>query len=157
MYNSLCVFSYPLTSQLIPLPRTPNIEDILSDYEASLTTSSSSKDTTTSRQHISRSLSLTKEIISGIKIYFEKTIGNNLLYRFERGQYGEIKRKYQDPNLPEDERREMIQVYGVEHLLRLFGESCLVFSSIFPPEHDELTQPFGVASIVPNSTPSQPP
>lgn len=33
-----------------------------------------------------------------------------------------MKRKYQGPNIPDEERREMIEVYGVEHLLRLFGE-----------------------------------
>lgn len=110
-----------ITLQLIPLPRTPSIKDILTDYETHQTGSSSST-SNSSRQISSRSHSLTKEIISGIKLYFEKSIGSNLLYRFERGQYGEMKRKFQNPNLPEEEKKEMIQVYGVEHLLRLFGE-----------------------------------
>lgn len=104
--------------QLVPLPRTPSVKDILSDYESSQTSSSSSG----SSRHVSRSASLTHEIVSGLKLYFEKSIGNNLLYRFERGQYGEIKKKYQGPNVPEEEKKEMIEVYGVEHLLRLFGE-----------------------------------
>ena len=107
-----------LSIQLVPLPRTPSVKDILSDYEAATTSSSS----TSSRQHTSRSASLTHEIVSGLKLYFEKSIGNNLLYRFERGQYGEIKKKYQGPNIPAEERKEMIEIYGVEHLLRLFGE-----------------------------------
>ncbi|KAK9899852.1 MRG-domain-containing protein [Cystobasidium minutum MCA 4210] len=102
--------------QLVPLPRTPSVKDILSDYESSQTSSSSSG----SSRHVSRSASLTHEIVSGLKLYFEKSIGNNLLYRFERGQYGEIKKKYQGPNVPEEEKKEMIEVYGVEHLLRLF-------------------------------------
>lgn len=100
--------------QLVPLPRKPNVKQILEDYEKQCIPTSS--------RHLSRSSSLIQEVISGIKLYFEKSIGNNLLYRFERGQYGEMKRLYQGPNTLEDEKREMIEVYGVEHLLRLFGE-----------------------------------
>lgn len=106
--------SISIQTQLIPLPRTPSVKDILTDYESSSIPSNS--------RHTSRHSSLTHEIVEGIKLYFEKSIGSNLLYRFERGQYGEMKRKYQGPNVPEEERREMIEVYGVEHLLRLFGE-----------------------------------
>ena len=114
--------SSPVRTQLIPVPRTPNVHQILDDY-LTYATSSSNSTSTNSRQHISRSTSLIQEVISGLKIYFEKSIGSNLLYRFERGQYGELKRKYQASTLAPEERKEMGEIYGVEHLLRLFGES----------------------------------
>lgn len=105
------------------------MKDILTDYETAQTSSSSNGG---SSRHTSRSASLTHEIISGLKLYFEKSIGNNLLYRFERGQYGDVKKKYQGPNTPENERKEMIEVYGVEHLLRLFGAFSSHFSFSSP-------------------------
>jgi mortality factor 4-like protein 1 len=53
------------------------------------------------------------EIIAGITLYFDKALGNNLLYRFERAQYVEQKRAATD--------KPMSEIYGAEHLLRLFG------------------------------------
>lgn len=61
----------------------------------------------------SRATALLTEIISGITLYFDKALGNNLLYRFERAQYVEQKRA--NPEKP------MSEIYGAEHLLRLFG------------------------------------
>lgn len=55
---------------------------------------------------------------SGLRIYFNKALGNNLLYRFERGQYSE-----QMKTLNIEEGRELSSIYGAEHLLRLFGQS----------------------------------
>lgn len=65
--------------------------------------------------HFRRATALLSEIISGITLYFDKALGNNLLYRFERAQYVEQKRASSD--------RAMSEIYGAEHLLRLFGES----------------------------------
>jgi len=62
----------------------------------------------------SRATALLSEIISGITLYFDKALGNNLLYRFERAQYVEQKRANTD--------KPMSEVYGAEHLLRLFGK-----------------------------------
>lgn len=53
--------------------------------------------------------------MSGIVLYFDKALGNNLLYRFERAQYVDIRRKTA-------EARPMSEIYGAEHLLRLFGQ-----------------------------------
>lgn len=61
----------------------------------------------------SRSDDLLSEIITGLKSYFDKSLGNILLYRFERQQYTDLKRQNSEL-VPSD-------VYGAEHLLRLFG------------------------------------
>jgi mortality factor 4-like protein 1 len=53
-----------------------------------------------------------KEVVQGLKLYFEKTVGSILLYRFERQQYVDLKKQYAD--------KSMSELYGVEHLLRLF-------------------------------------
>lgn len=63
----------------------------------------------------SRATALLSEIISGITLYFDKALGNNLLYRFERAQYVEQRRANPD--------KQMSEIYGAEHLLRLFGTS----------------------------------
>ena len=53
------------------------------------------------------------EVVSGIATYFEKALGNILLYRFERHQYATLKTQSPDKKLSD--------IYGAEHLLRLFG------------------------------------
>lgn len=72
----------------------------------------------------SRSPAVLDEVLAGLKLYFDKSLGNNLLYRFERAQYVEI-RKAHAPKMGEqpNEANEMepSSVYGAEHLLRLFG------------------------------------
>jgi mortality factor 4-like protein 1 len=51
-----------------------------------------------------------EHVVQGLKSYFENTLGNTLLYRFERQQYVEQMKK-----------EIMVgDVYGVEHLMRLF-------------------------------------
>ena len=69
----------------------------------------------------SRATSLLSEIIAGVTLYFDKALGNNLLYRFERAQYVEQKRSNPDKGMSE--------IYGAEHLLRLFGECRLLLHS----------------------------
>ncbi|KAK6504835.1 Esa1p-associated factor [Arthrobotrys musiformis] len=53
-----------------------------------------------------------EEIVQGLRAYFDKCLGTMLLYRFERDQYNDIKKEYPDKN--------MCDLYGTEHLLRLF-------------------------------------
>lgn len=62
---------------------------------------------------------LAAEIAAGLSLYFNKALGNNLLYRFERGQYQEQYKKLQGTD------KQMSSIYGGEHLLRLFGEPLL--------------------------------
>jgi mortality factor 4-like protein 1 len=56
-----------------------------------------------------------EEVISGLQVYFDRCLGNILLYRFERQQYVDIRRS--------NDGKEMSEIYGAEHLLRLFGDS----------------------------------
>eukprot|EP00741_Cyanophora_paradoxa_P002378 tig00000076_g2303.t1 len=53
------------------------------------------------------------ELVSGLKEYFDKALGVMLLYRFERPQFQALADKH--PETPASE------LYGAEHLLRLFG------------------------------------
>ena len=59
------------------------------------------------------------EVIQGLKLYFDKALGSILLYKLEKMQFLDI--------LKENETRKKSDVYGAEHLLRLFG----IFDQIF--------------------------
>lgn len=63
-----------------------------------------------------------QEVLSGIKTYFDKCLGNLLLYRFERQQYVDIRKR--------NTGKEDSEIYGGEHLLRLFGR-CNIQSILF--------------------------
>ncbi|CDH56478.1 mrg-domain-containing protein [Lichtheimia corymbifera JMRC:FSU:9682] len=85
--------------QLIVLPRTPTVSELLEQYKAyKLGKKGTNQETL-------------DEVIHGIKEYFNNALGTLLLYRFERHQYSEARKKY---------NREMVDIYGAEHLLRLF-------------------------------------
>ena len=66
-------------------------------------------------------------IISGLTVYFDRSLGANLLYRFERPQYAEIRKAYvTGPKVLVGQEKDMSSVYGAEHLLRMLG----MFSSL---------------------------
>ena len=61
-------------------------------------------------------------IVSGLQVYFDKALGSNLLYRFERPQYADIRKRYvTGPTVQVSQEREMSAIYGAEHLLRMIG------------------------------------
>lgn len=93
-------------NQLVTLPRKPNVRELLEEYRQYVLATKKSQDRS------SRATALLSEIISGITLYFDKALGNNLLYRFERAQYVEQKRS--------NTEKPMSEIYGAEHLLRLF-------------------------------------
>lgn len=82
---------------LVNLPRKPTAYDIVQGFM-----SSRSKE---EQQNM-------REVMDGILIYFDKALGSLLLYRFERPQYADIVKSFTSKRLCE--------VYGAEHLLRLF-------------------------------------
>ena len=56
-------------------------------------------------------------IIAGLQTYFDRALGANLLYCFERPQYAEIRKRYvTGPTVQVGQEREMSAVYGAEHL-----------------------------------------
>ncbi|WVQ81183.1 hypothetical protein IAT38_003305 [Cryptococcus sp. DSM 104549] len=92
-------------NQLVTLPRKPHVRELLEEYRQYVTSSKK-------QDRSARATALLSEIIAGITLYFDKALGNNLLYRFERAQYVEQKRQNAD--------KPMSEIYGAEHLLRLF-------------------------------------
>ncbi|KTW26545.1 uncharacterized protein T551_03462 [Pneumocystis jirovecii RU7] len=91
--------------QLVSLPRSPTVTEILQNYKNSVSS-------TQKKRFSNADADIFEEVISGIKLYFDRCLGNILLYRFERQQYSDIRKTYKD--------KEMSDIYGAEHLLRLF-------------------------------------
>src|SRR5690606_19503028 len=60
-------------------------------------------------------MELLEEFCAGLRLYFHKCLGVMLLYRFERQQYADILKEYGG-------NKDMGEIYGGEHLLRLFGK-----------------------------------
>ncbi|KAF8454544.1 MRG-domain-containing protein [Terfezia claveryi] len=88
--------------QLVPLPKNINVIKILENYKAA----------SAKRREGSAESDIFEEIVAGLRLYFDRCLGNILLYRFERQQYLNMRKEY-----PEKEPSE---IYGAEHLLRLF-------------------------------------
>jgi mortality factor 4-like protein 1 len=63
-------------------------------------------------------------IVSGLTCYFDRSLGANLLYRFERPQYASVRKQYiTGSHVIVGQEKEMSQVYGAEHFLRMLGGS----------------------------------
>ncbi|PHZ10794.1 MRG-domain-containing protein [Rhizopus microsporus ATCC 52813] len=89
--------------QLVTLPREITVNGVLERYKAYKREKKGNRELNED---------LLEEVLHGLRIYFNKALGTMLLYRFERHQYAEILRQH--PNT------EPVDVYGAEHLLRLF-------------------------------------
>lgn len=84
--------------KLVKLPRSPTVDDILTKYIEYR----SKKDSTPTDP--------VKEIMNGLRSYFDKALPVILLYKKERSQYTEAVKDDVSPST----------IYGAEHLLRLF-------------------------------------
>ncbi|KIW44694.1 uncharacterized protein PV06_03147 [Exophiala oligosperma] len=60
-----------------------------------------------------------EEFVAGLKIYFEKTIGKLLLYRFERPQLAEMRKLWESGKYPEWEGKGPGDCYGGEFVARM--------------------------------------
>ncbi|KXS11602.1 MRG-domain-containing protein [Gonapodya prolifera JEL478] len=102
--------------QVVPLPRNPTVTQVLEQYREfkvankPSTAAAASSSSTTTRE--TRSDDVLNEVLDGVKLYFDRSLGNVLLYRFERAQYQDL--------LAKNQGKEMSDIYGAEHLLRLF-------------------------------------
>ncbi|KAJ1667129.1 Esa1p-associated factor [Coemansia sp. RSA 1813] len=92
---------------LVPLPRDPTVVQMLANYQEYRRTTRDKR-----RPGSKRDDEIVDEIVDGLRIYFDKALGNILLYRFERYQYKQLREKFPD--------KQPSEIYGPEHLLRLF-------------------------------------
>lgn len=67
-----------------------------------------------------------EEVVAGLKEYFNKSLGRLLLYRFEREQFYDIYTRMEKPT-DDLAGKTLAEIYGGEHLLRLFGKSCTLY------------------------------
>ena len=105
---------------LVPLPSEHPVNEILTTYF---------EEEKHKRRLGSAEADLLEEVVAGCKEYFEKCVGRILLYRFERQQYHEV-RKLWEEGKGEWEGKNAGDVYGAEHLCRLFGMYILPITQI---------------------------
>ncbi|KAI9888665.1 MAG: Esa1p-associated factor [Vezdaea aestivalis] len=96
--------------QLAPLPSKTPVSMILRDYF---------QDEQRKRRPGSPEAEILEEVVDGIKEYFELALGRILLYRFEREQYAELRKTWMSSK-GENASKTVGDIYGAEHLLRLF-------------------------------------
>jgi mortality factor 4-like protein 1 len=97
--------------QLAHVPSLFSVHKILEEYKIQ---------ETPKRPQTTASLELLDEVIAGLKEYFNRSLGRILLYKYERAQYNEIINRMAKSS---DDLfgRKLTDIYGAEHLLRLFG------------------------------------
>jgi len=88
-------------NQVVSLPRSPTVKSLLEEYE----------EYAVNQSRIPQAQNLIQEVNAGLKVYFDKSLGHCLLYRNERQQYIDTRKKFK--NKPPSE------IYGAEHFLRL--------------------------------------
>ncbi len=116
------------TLQLVPLPSPHPVNALLATYE---------DQELAKRRAGSPEADILQELTAGIREYFDKCLGRILLYRFERDQYFEVCKWFTTPG-GEYEGKGPGDVYGPEHLARLFGESDSFLFVIYHWVHDIL-------------------
>ncbi|PGH27271.1 hypothetical protein AJ80_00981 [Polytolypa hystricis UAMH7299] len=96
--------------QLVPLPSQIPVNKILELY-----TEEEKK-----KRSDSAEVDVLEEVVFGIREYFDKALSRILLYRFEREQYNMLRRRW-DSRAPGYEDKGPCDVYGAEHLARMFA------------------------------------
>ncbi|CVK87214.1 related to Chromo domain protein Alp13 [Fusarium mangiferae] len=96
-------------NQLVPLPHNKPVTKIFEDYLAH---------ERPHREEGSSSMDILEEVVAGFREYFEKALSRILLYRFERHQYMDIKKLWENTEA-NTEITNVCDVYGAEHLARL--------------------------------------
>lgn len=104
---------------LAPLPHPHPVSELLRSYLA---------EEQSRRKSSSIEYDRVEEVTAGVKEYFDKCLGVMLLYKFERQQYKDILAKTIDSGDVQWEGKTISDVYGAEHLCRLFGILFLIFA-----------------------------
>ncbi|RDB22352.1 Chromatin modification-related protein EAF3 [Hypsizygus marmoreus] len=123
-------------NQLVPLPRTPTVVELLDEFAAYVVK--------TKPAHLKEPDLLIPSIISGLVAYFDRSLGANLLYRFERPQFAEVRKKYKTgQQVIIGQEKEVSAVYGAEHLLRMIVSlPGMISSSSLDPESVNLVRDY---------------
>ncbi|KAI0808081.1 MRG-domain-containing protein [Fomes fomentarius] len=100
-------------NQLVGLPRKPNVVELLEEFKQYVLSQASST-------QLKDPQVLLPTIVAGLQTYFDRALGANLLYRFERPQYAEVRKRYVNgPTVQVGQEKEMSAIYGAEHFLRM--------------------------------------
>ncbi|KAF1826310.1 MRG-domain-containing protein [Dissoconium aciculare CBS 342.82] len=96
--------------KLVPIPAQTSVSYFLNQYyEAESAV----------RRPGSADADILEEVIAGVKEYFNKSLGRILLYRFERPQFYNVHKDIESGH-GEHAGKTLADMYGCEHLLRLF-------------------------------------
>ncbi|WPH05026.1 MRG-domain-containing protein [Acrodontium crateriforme] len=96
--------------KLAPVPSPTPVTQFLNEYNAA---------ESNTRRPGSAEADILEEVIAGIKEYFNKSLGRILLYRFERQQFYDVHKQIESGH-GEHAGKDLCDMYGCEHLLRLF-------------------------------------
>ncbi|KIY66911.1 MRG-domain-containing protein [Cylindrobasidium torrendii FP15055 ss-10] len=97
---------------VVKIPRKPNVQTILEDFEKYAVENKP--------ESLREPELLTHTVVNGIQVYFDRCLGSQLLYKFERIQYSEVRHNYiTGQHVDSAAIPEMSGLYGAEHLLRL--------------------------------------
>ena len=107
-------------NKVAPTPALISVTQFLNEYEEA---------ESVHRRPGSADADILEEVIAGVKEYFNKALGRILLYRFERNQYFDWHKQLEKGH-GEHAGKTLCDIYGCEHLLRLFG-MMLSFVTIF--------------------------
>lgn len=102
---------------LVPLPAPKPVNTIIDEYF---------EEENEKRFAGSPEMDLLEEVVSGMKEYFDVALGRMLLYRFERQQYLEVRKKWVEGKGEWKGKSCVGDTYGAEHLCRMIGKSFSV-------------------------------
>lgn len=103
-------------NKVAPTPAPISVTQFLAEYHAA---------ESVHRREGSADYDILEEVIAGVKEYFNKALGRILLYRFERNQFSDWHKQLEKGH-GEHAGKTLCDIYGCEHLLRLFGKKLLL-------------------------------
>ncbi|KAI0320407.1 MRG-domain-containing protein [Amylostereum chailletii] len=128
--------------QLVTLPRSPTVAELLQQFREDVLAANPPK-------NLRDPTTLLPTIIAGLQVYFDRALGNSLLYRFERPQYADVRKQYiTGQKVIIGQEKQMSQIYGAEHLLRMIVSlPQMVAGSTMDPESVGLLRDYVIALL----------